>query len=302
MTAGQLAGIRVRPVDARKLIVAPGCSKDNYIFPHYSLVYLLRGKADFRIDEGMITTGRGEIAFLPPHALRTSGNGYSEPCEPVSVDFDVPVKAEARRLVDYYFEKSVYSDGGKGRERLAMVLRTGYREEIARLFIAIQRELESDQPDRHAMAAAFLMQLIILVGRAAAEEKNISESKSPAPSVGDAWRAQEVWMAAVSYMADHLEKPLTVKTLAQHVRLSNQRFTQLFKLFSGVSPMQYFTKMRIDSARELLLTSTASIKEITTMVGFSDPLYFSRVFRRQMGVSPRAFRKGDVALSASETG
>ncbi len=49
--------------------------------------------------------------------------------------------------------------------------------------------------------------------------------------------------------------------------------------------------MRIRNAQSLLLRSTLSIKEISYMVGFRDQLYFSRVFRQETGMSPRAFRR-----------
>ncbi|TET32897.1 MAG: helix-turn-helix domain-containing protein [Planctomycetota bacterium] len=302
MTVNQLEGIRYRPVGAQRLIVAPGCTKENYLFPHFSLCYMVRGSADYKFDDSMVTAHRGEIAFLPPDALRTSANNYREPCEVISVDFDVPDKGEARRLVDYYYERAARSDGNRGRKRMGMVLITGYRDEVARFFIQIQHELASGKPDSLAMASSLLAQLVIVIGRAAAEEKAASHDEPSGPSVAETWRAQEVWMTAVSYMADHLDKQVTVRTLAQQVRLSNQRFANLFKMYCNVSPMQYFTKMRLDSARELLLTSPASVKEITAMVGFSDPLYFSRAFRKHTGISPRAYRKGERArLQESRT-
>jgi AraC-like DNA-binding protein len=59
--------------------------------------------------------------------------------------------------------------------------------------------------------------------------------------------------------------------------------------------MQYFTQMRMAQARERLLTTSASIKEIALQVGYADQLHFSRVFRKHFGLSPRAFRRGAPA-------
>lgn len=59
----------------------------------------------------------------------------------------------------------------------------------------------------------------------------------------------------------------------------------------GFTPMQYILSIRISSAQSLLETTEYNIAEIAAIVGYDDPLYFSRLFKKQIGVSPSEFRK-----------
>ncbi|MBR2906694.1 MAG: helix-turn-helix transcriptional regulator [Clostridia bacterium] len=75
--------------------------------------------------------------------------------------------------------------------------------------------------------------------------------------------------------------------------VSETSFYQHFKAWASSSPAEYRTKMRISAAKSLLRNSSYRISEIAAEVGFDDPYYFSRIFRKAVGVSPRAYRQSD---------
>jgi AraC family transcriptional regulator of arabinose operon len=68
------------------------------------------------------------------------------------------------------------------------------------------------------------------------------------------------------------------------------QFSDLFKRHYGTSPMAYFSELRMQRARELLSFTKMSVKEIAAELGFDDPLYFSRAFKKVSGMSPRDYR------------
>ena len=80
------------------------------------------------------------------------------------------------------------------------------------------------------------------------------------------------------------------RRLAEAEGMSYERFRKLFKALSGAAPKQYHLAARLNRARELLLNSDRSVKEIASAVGFSDALYFSRLFKSRLGVSPKRYR------------
>jgi AraC-like DNA-binding protein len=84
---------------------------------------------------------------------------------------------------------------------------------------------------------------------------------------------------------------MSADTLARQCMLSSSRFAHLFQETTGTSPLRYLESLRIWKAQEMLIGTSKSIKEISLEVGFRDPLYFSKVFRRNLGSGPRAFRK-----------
>jgi galactofuranose transport system ATP-binding protein len=81
------------------------------------------------------------------------------------------------------------------------------------------------------------------------------------------------------------------KEIASSICMSYDNFRRKFKHQSGLSPNQYFIKLKIERAKETLVFSDLEIKEIAETLGFSDPYYFSRVFKEWEGVSPVRYRK-----------
>lgn len=75
--------------------------------------------------------------------------------------------------------------------------------------------------------------------------------------------------------------------------ISETGFYQHFKAWAGISPADYRTKMRISAAKSLLRNSSYQISEIAVQIGFEDPYYFSRIFKKSVGMSPRAYRKAE---------
>ena len=92
------------------------------------------------------------------------------------------------------------------------------------------------------------------------------------------------------YLRAHLSASISVNELARLAGLSTSHFSAVFKQTVGVSVIEYVKRLRSARARELLITSNASVAEIGEAVGYADAFYFSRQFRAVNGVSPTAFR------------
>ncbi|MBN1669698.1 MAG: helix-turn-helix transcriptional regulator [Kiritimatiellae bacterium] len=92
---------------------------------------------------------------------------------------------------------------------------------------------------------------------------------------------------------------LAVKELADGAGLSVGYFTRAFKARFGLSPISYQQRLRIDAARNLLLSTSLLSKEIAWRTGFEDEYFFSKTFKKLAGVSPRAFRKAGRASALS---
>jgi transcriptional regulator GlxA family with amidase domain len=95
---------------------------------------------------------------------------------------------------------------------------------------------------------------------------------------------------SVAYMAQHLDRPLQVATLAAKASISPSHFFALFKRRIGLAPMDYFTRLRMERARLLLETTSLSVKEVAAELGYDDPFYFSRVFKSVNQLAPSDYR------------
>lgn len=81
----------------------------------------------------------------------------------------------------------------------------------------------------------------------------------------------------------------TISDMANFCKLSSSYFSHTFKSRMHVSPMQYLNALRIEKAKEYLTTNTMSVNTVARLVGYDDPLYFSRVFKSSTGIAPHKF-------------
>ena len=96
---------------------------------------------------------------------------------------------------------------------------------------------------------------------------------------------------AVVYLRKHFEENISIEDLAERCGYKPARFRAVFKLQSGLTPSEYRNKLRMEKACELLSQRNLEIGAIAEMVGFRDVFYFSKCFKKTMGVTPSAYRK-----------
>lgn len=97
---------------------------------------------------------------------------------------------------------------------------------------------------------------------------------------------------AKDYIRSNYNKDISLDDVSRAVNISPYYFSKIFKENTGENFIEYLTNIRIDKAKELLGTTEYSMKEICSMVGYSDPNYFSRSFKKNVGVTPTEYKEG----------
>jgi len=97
--------------------------------------------------------------------------------------------------------------------------------------------------------------------------------------------------ASMLFMKENISRQYSVQELAEQQHLSATHYSRLFRLKTGSSPNQYFSELKIQASCQYLYFTDLSIKEICTELGFSDPYYFSRLFKKLMGISPAKYKR-----------
>ncbi|SFS72527.1 AraC family transcriptional regulator [Paenibacillus sp. BC26] len=93
----------------------------------------------------------------------------------------------------------------------------------------------------------------------------------------------------IQYMQANFRDPITVTQLAQLANVPSWQYTSIFKELTGKKPLDYLTELRINRAKEWLIGTESTLREIAEHVGFTDEYYFSRRFRHMTGSSPRQY-------------
>lgn len=96
--------------------------------------------------------------------------------------------------------------------------------------------------------------------------------------------------ATVHYMKENLEKKLTVESMARHIGYSVSQFSLLFRQATGYTPIDYFNRLKIQHACYLLDCTNMRVNQVCHKIGIPDCYYFSRLFSKIMGMSPKEYK------------
>jgi AraC-like DNA-binding protein/mannose-6-phosphate isomerase-like protein (cupin superfamily) len=105
-------------------------------------------------------------------------------------------------------------------------------------------------------------------------------------------RVESRLLKVLSRMREDLTRPWTLAELARECNLSVPHFTELCRRQTGMPPLGLLIRLRLQRAMDLLQQGNHNVAEAAEAVGYEDPFYFSRLFRKHMGVSPSACRQG----------
>lgn len=98
-------------------------------------------------------------------------------------------------------------------------------------------------------------------------------------------------LEAIAYFSENYNREISVSEYAKTRHISTNHFIRSLKQYTGMTPKQYITSLRMANAQMLLESSGYTIQEIADFVGYGDALYFGRLFKRQTGMTPSQYRK-----------
>lgn len=107
---------------------------------------------------------------------------------------------------------------------------------------------------------------------------------------------------AISYISANYSYPITVEDIAGYVGVSRSHLFRSFETVLQKSPKEYLTAFRIKQASYLLEHSSLSVAAVANSVGFDNGLYFSKTFRKAVGMAPRDFRQMKQAQEPKQKG
>lgn len=230
-----------------------------------------------------------------------SGTGY------FYFDDDAPTRIDAGNMVLYRpreFQKYIYF--GKDRPAIywihftgsdidellgrhaidpsVRIIAAGTHPHYVHIFERIIAELQLQQEYFEESVSLFFTQLVIAAARFS------HESMLDQTSIF----LEEV-IQATAYFHEHYRENINMESYIGSRCLGISSFFRKFKQYTGVTPLQYLLDIRLSNARKLLETTDHSVSEIASMVGYDNALYFSRLFHKHTGLSPREYKKSICA-------
>lgn len=236
--------------------------------------YITRGKGSYRVGEQSYELGAGEYFLICPGTTTFYQADKDDPWSYLWIGFN---GMRAPAYLEYLHLNQ--SDRLTGRCENREFLTGCVREMLAAKELTHANELK-----RQGQLYLFLAEL----AACSREEAGAAEYDYP---------VQVYVEHALRYMEEHYQEGIRVRDVADFVGLNRSYLANSFKKLIGESPQEYLIRIRMEKAEELLKQTKDSIAAVAGTVGYDDPMTFSRVFKRERGVSPKEYREcGDIQI------
>lgn len=232
----------------------------------YQILYITRGQGTFESElTGIRKINAGDVFLLFPNVWHRFKPDESTGWDEYWVEFD-------GELIRYYRDKEFLTPNNP-------TITIGIQQPIAENYLKIIDLIKEEKPGFQYIATGILLQIL---GQIFAFRKYHSfEGKAI---------EQQIKQAKLLIL-EGLDQYLSQESIAKDIGMGYSLYRKKFKEYTGVSPAQYQIQLRINKAKDLLITTNQTFKELAHELGFESTDYFFRLFRQKTGVTPSEFRE-----------
>ena len=232
----------------------------------YQLIYVASGKAHFYFEDREELVTAGHMVLYRPREVQKYVYYGTDQTEVYWVHF---TGSDVKNILRQY-----------GISDNMHIFYCGALLEYQSLFRLMIQELQMCREDYQELLAMVLRHILILIHR---QMNNVKKTDS-------GFMTEEIDLA-VTYFNEHYNTDICIEEYAASRHMSTSWFIRNFRKYTGFTPMQYILEIRISNAESLLEATEYNITEISRIVGYENPLYFSRLFKKSKGLSPSEYRK-----------
>jgi len=248
----------------------PGHRIGPKVVDYYLMHHVLSGHGTFTVDGDVYELGENQTFLIRPEQLVSYEANEQDPWKYRWIAFGGEQAADA--LGDML--------GGHSRP----VITTGNNRRIPVLYRSIGQSLRQGGHGAHFRALGYLYLLMAELGTA------LQEPGTGAPRAENDTEA--LMQQIIRYLSTQYAEPISIERMADTLGYNRAYLSRIFKQRTGMTPVTFLLKLRIDKARQLLRERPElTVEQIAASAGFQDPLYFSRQFRRFYGQSPSSYRE-----------
>lgn len=239
------------------------------IHTDYLLIFCYDGQGQYRVGKQKGQLQSGQILFIPKGVSHVYQADKKRPWSIYWVHFD-------GSLVQAYMDNLGLELLQQDEEASPVISITNWQSLLPDVHQLLQLQRQDLNVDKALLASHLLGKIFCHLP--------LLKSDSPQDARFDIQSLQ-------TYMRNNSHKTLTLKEMADFCGLSRFHFSKKFAQATGASPLQFFTQMKIKQAQYLLVESEQTIAQIANSLGYTDPYYFSRMFKKQTGLSPTHYKQ-----------
>lgn len=241
---------------------------------HHEIIFVCEGNGHIVIGENRYLMKKGMLFYIPPGVRQTIEPRAQNPEHYMTVHFS------GSRMGLNPDGKWKYLENIQNL-RQPSAQKITYYTPLEELFEKLLDTWNDKGPSYEFIAATLLRQLLIWVS-----QNKIKQSKNQAIFL----KIDQI----IEYMRQNINRKVTLEELSGIARLSTFYLSRTFKEATGYPIIKYFNKMKIEKAKELLIDGNKKVKEVAYELGYTNEFYFSRMFKRVEGLSPKEFYSKNV--------
>jgi AraC-like DNA-binding protein len=235
------------------------------VLQEYQINYITEGSGIFETSNDQFQVVPGSMLIIRPgmwHRYKPDPNtGWNEHYIGFNGDF-----------CSHLFNEGFFQAGKP-------VLYVGFQESLLKQFFEIIQQVKDEKTGHQQVSAA---NTILMLSKILSVIRNQEF----------AGKTIELKIRkACLYFRENLNSNVNIEKLGDELNVGYSYFRQMFRKYTGISPTQYHLSLRIQKAKDLLVSTDQSFKEIAIDLGFESYFYFSRIFKDKTGKSPMEFRK-----------
>lgn len=238
------------------------------VLDYYLVHYVIRGRGHFRTLGRDYAVKEGDSFFIFPGELVSYTSDEHEPWKYRWVGFK---GSRAEELLSI-----------SGISRHKPVAFSGPKRRMTALFAQMQRLLHAGQASSDMQSGGY-MRLIL-------SEYMQGQAEAGVPKEESSMILQQVEQA-IRWLTLQYYQEISIEQMAQSLGYHRTHLSKMFKQHTGMSPMNFLLKIRMERAKHLLLQEKLTVEQVASSVGFTDPLYFSKQFKKWYGRSPSDYRQ-----------
>jgi len=248
----------------------------------FEMVYIKKGNAVFEISGCPVSIGPNDIIIIKPEQYHKFIVKSKTGCDFIVLSFKF--KNEMDRDISEVSLEDFLKFVNSQETGAFIRLKVSQKNDIIILLDRILKERANNEADSEFLSHLLVMELFVLLSRALKMEweSSIKDKK---------FKLKELINASINFINNNYERDISLADISKYVFLSPGYFTRAFKEETGLSPINYLIKVRIERAKEMLSETNMKASEIAVSVGFSNQQRFNEMFRKITGLSPIQYRK-----------
>lgn len=254
------------------------CDSDWHSTAHFhpftEIFYITEGKGSFQLDDEWINVSTGDLIIINPNCLHTEKSIISNnPLEYIVLGIDNISLNE--------LESKPQKIDSQNTNKLFKILNYKDDKHIIKFLNALITELDEKKSHYEISCKGLLSLLMVYILRSTKNDLKITK---------DSKLLNLECMKIKNYLDSNYTQNITLDFLAELSYLNKFHLVHTFTKQIGTSPINYLITKRIDESKNLLTTTNFSIRDISSIVGFSNSSYFSHMFKKTTGCSPKEYK------------